>query len=194
MRRVLLTLIITGIAGAIAGTATYAAFSGPTANSGNEFTAGSVTVTDSHPTATPVVTISNLRPGTTSQTCIAVTYSGSLAADLRQYAVSTGALKPYLNLKVIRGSGLSAAFPSCTGFGADSTDYIGSGNGVVYDGTLASFPATAGAAGLDPTSGAAETWTTSESHSYMYEISVQNTAAAQGLTGDITFYWEPQSL
>ena len=51
-------------------------------------------------------------------------------------------LATYLNLTVTRGtiSGTPAA-GSCTGFTADTTAWSGAGAGVIYNGTLASFPA-----------------------------------------------------
>jgi hypothetical protein len=169
-------------------TGTYAAFSNVTGSPGNRLTAGSVSVSDGH-AAAAAISITNLRPGTTVSNCINVTYDGDVAADLRQYASRTGALVPYLNLKVTRGSGLSAGWPSCTGFTADSTTYAAA-NGVVYNGTLSSFPTSAGAATLDPTNASPETWSPGESHAYQYDLSVTNSAAAQGLSGSMTITWE----
>lgn len=190
-RRVLMTvLVLVTFAGAtIAGT--FAAFGNVTASSGNHLTAGSVSVSDGHAAAT-AITITGLRPGTTASNCVDVTYDGSVAADLRQYASTSGTLVPYLNLKVTRGSGLSAAWPSCTGFTADSATYAAA-NGVIYNGTLASFPASAGSATLDPTNASPETWLPGESHAYQYDVSVTNTAAAQGLTGSMTITWEARN-
>lgn len=192
-RRVLLTLLIVGLTGTVAATATYAAFSGTTASASNQFDSGSVTVTDGNAAATPI-DISNLRPGTTVSNCVNVSYSGSLPADLRQYVTTSGALIPYVQIKVTRGSGLSGAWPTCTGFTADGTNYIGQGNGVIYNGAVSSFPASPGAATLDPTNAAPETWSNPESHGYRYDISLQNTTAAQGLSGSITITWQATNL
>lgn len=191
-RRLLLTLIIAVIAGATTVTASYAAFSGGSANASNQFDAGSVSVSDGHPAVTPI-TITDLRPGTTVSNCVPVTYGGSLSADLRQYATSSGALAPYIRIKVTRGTGLTGSWPSCTGFTADSADHIGAGAGVVYDGALSSFPTTYAGATLDPTTASPETWTNLESHHYKYDVSITNTAAAQGLTGSMTITWEARN-
>jgi predicted ribosomally synthesized peptide with SipW-like signal peptide len=192
-RRLLLTVVLLGITGAVTVTGTYAAFSGTTASASNQFTAGSVSVSDGHAAATPI-SITDLRPGSTVANCIAVRHDGSVDADLRQYVTTSGALIPYVQLKVTRGSGLSAGWPSCTGFGADGTNYIGQGNGVVYNGALASFPTSSGGATLDPTAGSPEAWSNLETHAYQYEISLTNTAAAQGLSGSMTITWEAQNL
>jgi hypothetical protein len=44
-----------------------------------------------------------------------------------------------VDLTVTRGTISSGSFDSCTNFPADSTNWIGSGNGVVYSGTLQGF-------------------------------------------------------
>ena len=82
----------------------------------------------------------------------------------------------------------------CTNFTADSTNYIGSGAGVIYAGLLSAYPTTYGAGIVDPTSGSPETWTTSEAHSYEFVISLNNNAAAQGLSSTATFTWEARNL
>ena len=190
-RRLLLTVLVLAMSAGMTITGTYAAFSNVTASSGNQVTAGSVSVSDGHAAAT-AISISNLRPGTTASNCINVTYDGNVAADLRQYVSTSGTLVPYLNLKVTRGSGLSAGWPSCTGFTPDSVTYAAA-NGVIYNGTLSSFPTSAGAATLDPTNASPETWSPGESHAYQYDVSVTNTAAAQGLSGSMTISWEVRS-
>lgn len=193
MRRLLLTLLVLGVTGAITVTGTYAAFSGATANASNQFTAGSVTISDGHAAATPI-SITNLRPGSTATNCIAVRHDGSVNADVRQFASTSGTLIPYVQLKVTRGTGLSAGWPACTGFSADATNYIGQGNGVVYNGALSSFPTSSGTATLDPTNASPETWSNLETHAFQYEISLTDTTAAQGLSGSMTITWEAQNL
>ena len=46
VRKVLLSLLVVGVAGSVAGTGTFSAFSSTTANPGNAFTAGTVTISD----------------------------------------------------------------------------------------------------------------------------------------------------
>ena len=45
----------------------------------------------------------------------------------------------------------------------------------------------------DPTNGSPETWTNLESHHYKYDISITNTAAAQGLTGSMAITWDARN-
>jgi hypothetical protein len=191
-RRLLLTALVVAGFGAVTITGTYAAFSRTTANPSNQFTAGSLAVTDGHVAATPI-SITGLRPGSTASNCIEVTNGGNVDATLRQYASSSGSLASYIQVKVTRGTGLSGAWPACTGFSADGTNYIGQGNGVLYNGALSSFPASYAAATTDPTNGSPETWTSSESHAYRYDITLTNTTAAQGLSGSLTITWQARS-
>jgi hypothetical protein len=191
-RRLILGLIVTAAAGATAVGGSYAAFSRTTGDASNQFNAGSVSVTDGHAAVTPI-TITNLRPGTTISNCLPVTYGGSLSSSVRQYATTSGSLAPYIQLTVTRGTGLSAAWSACTGFSADATNYIGQGAGVVYSGALSSFPTTFAGATVDPTAGSPESWTNAETHAYKYDVSITNTAAAQGLSGSMTITWEAQN-
>jgi predicted ribosomally synthesized peptide with SipW-like signal peptide len=190
-RLVLTALVLAGFA-AVTVTGTYAAFSRTTASTSNQFTAGSLSMTDGHAAAT-AISITSLRPGTTISKCMNVTNAGDVASTVRQYTATSGSLLPYIQIKVTRGSGLSGAWPACTGFAADGTDYIGQGNGVVYNGTLASFPASYATATTDPTNASPDTWSSGESHAYQYDISLVNTTAAQGLTGSLTITWEARS-
>ena len=191
-RRLLLTALVLAGFAAVTITGTYAAFSKTSANSSNQFTAGSLSLTDGHAAAT-AISITGLRPAAPASNCMLVANGGNVSASLRQYASSSGSLTPYLQLKVTRGSGLSGAWPLCTGFTADGTDYVGQGSGVVYNGALSSFPASYATATTDPTNGSPATWAGGESHAYKYEISVSNTAAAEGLTGSLTITWEARS-
>ena len=136
------------------------------------------------------MTLSNAKPGDFTTRCITVTYSGSLAANVRIYAAVSGAMGSYVDLTVTRGTN-SSAFPSCTNFTADSTNYIGAGTGVIYSGTLASFP-TSGGAGNEPTSGSPATWNNGDPHSYKFTATFQSSApaAAQGSTATADFTWE----
>jgi hypothetical protein len=136
---------------------------------------------------------SGVRPGAGDTSCIKVTYGGSLASDVRLYSTVTGSLAPYLSLQVVRGTDSSPTFDSCTNFTPDATNYIGSGAGVIYDGTLSAFPATWTAGLVDPTSGSPESWTTGEAHSYKLVVTLVNDPAAQGLSSNATFTWEARN-
>jgi hypothetical protein len=178
---------------ALATTASYSAFSRSTANPGNSFAAGTVTVSDNDAGAA-MLSLSSAQPGNSDTSCIRVLYSGSLDATIRLYATVSGSLAPYLALTVTRGTDASPAFDSCSSFTADTTNYLGSGAGVIFSGLLSAFPTSYSAGIVDPLSGAPETWTTSEVHSYRVTISLNNDPAAQGLSATASFVWEARNL
>jgi hypothetical protein len=177
-RRILLSLILLGVTGVIAGVGSYSAFSAKTSNTGDAFTAGSVSITDNH-TATALISLTNAKPGDSDSGCIQVSYSGSLAAVVHLYGAGTGALAPYLTLTVTRGTDSSP------------TNYNGQGAGVVYSGNLSDFATTYAAGIVDPTvGGGTESWTNPESHSYKFTITAQDNNSSQGLSGSASFTWE----
>jgi predicted ribosomally synthesized peptide with SipW-like signal peptide len=191
-RRLRLTALVLGGLLAVAGTATFSAFSSQTSNSGNSFAAGTVHLTDND-AGTAMLALTNAQPGATDTSCIVLTYSGTLDSTVRLYGAVAGALGPYLTLTVTRGTDSSPSFDSCTNFTADATDYIGSGNGVVYQGLLSAFPSTYAAGLVDPTSGSPETWTSPEAHSYRFVVTLANDNAAQGLSTTAAFTWEARN-
>jgi predicted ribosomally synthesized peptide with SipW-like signal peptide len=190
--RLRLTAFVLGGLLAVAGTATFSAFSSQTSNSGNSFAAGTVHLTDND-AGTAMLALTNAQPGATDTSCIVLTYSGTLDSTVRLYGAVAGALGPYLTLTVTRGTDSSPSFDSCTNFTADATDYIGSGNGVVYQGLLSAFPSTYAAGLVDPTSGSPETWTSPEAHSYRFVVTLANDNAAQGLSTTAAFTWEARN-
>ncbi len=123
-----------------------------------------------------------MAPGQSVDTCIVVTYSGSLTpADVKLYtAVGGTGLANYLDLQVDIGTG--GSFGSCSGFTVSSTPYTG---------TLAGFAAsyTDFATGLGGWSPAA----TPESRTYRFTLDLQDNNAAQGLDATATFTWEAQN-
>jgi hypothetical protein len=191
-RPVLRTLVVLGLVAMCVATGTVAAFSAGTSNPGNSFAAGTVAIADNDAGAA-VVALPSAVPGQSSTGCIAVTYSGSLAAGVRLYANLTGSLAPHLTLTVTRGTQAAPAFASCTGFAADATNYLGLGAGVVYSGTLAAFPTSYATGIVDPIPGSPESWTSGERHVYRFVVTLANTTAAQGLSQNATFTWEARN-
>ena len=103
----------------------YSAFSATTASPTNNWTAGTVALSDDD-SNTAMFTATNLKPGATGTKCIAVTSTGSLASTVKLYGTSyatTNALADNINLKVEEGTGATTA--SCTGFTGASTLYDG---------------------------------------------------------------------
>src|ERR1700712_4715413 len=154
----------------------YSAFSATTASPTNNWTAGTVALSDDD---------SNTAMFTGTK-CIAVTSSGSLASTVKLYGTSyatTNALAANINLKIEEGTGATTA--SCAGFTGAST---------LFDNPLSSFGTTktSFATGL---SSWAPTGTASETKSYRitYTLSATTPDTAQGGTAAVGFTWESQN-
>lgn len=174
-------LIVAGIA---VGGASYSAFSATTSNPTNNWSAGTVALSDDDQN-TALFTASNLKPGSTDTKDIVVTSTGSLASTVKLYgtaAATTNGLSSYVDLTITEGTGTGASFaPLSTGSS-------------VYTGTLADFGTTRTnfANGLT-------TWTTtgaaSESRTFRiaYTIDAGTPNTAQGGTAALGFTWEAQN-
>jgi hypothetical protein len=191
-RRIVLSVVVVGVAAVAIAAATRSSFSKTTANPSNSFSAGTVAIGDND-AGSSVVSLSAARPGTTSSGCIRVSYTGTLAANVHLYGATTGTLAQYLTLTITRGTDSAPSFPSCSSFTADSTNYIGAGAGVVYSGSLSSFATTYPnfASGLADPQG----WTQNGAHSYKVAVTLPSGAAsaAQGLSSTASFTWEAQN-
>ncbi|TPW78174.1 hypothetical protein FJ657_02860 [Schumannella soli] len=176
------------ISGAAVAGGSYSAFSATTSNPTNNWTAGTVALTDDDAN-TAMFTATNLKPGSTGTKCILVTSTGSLASLVKLYGTSsatTNALSTYIDLTVTQGSGATSS--SCTGFTPLAT------GSSVYSGTLANF-----ASSYTSYSNGISSWTTtgaaSETRAYQFTYSVQAAApnSAQGGTAALGFTWEAQN-
>jgi len=190
-RKMLLTLLVIGVVGALAGVGTFSAFSSTTDNTGNSFEAGTVYIEDND-AGSAMYTVANQKPGDTVQACILLTYRGTLPADVHLY--TTSAINPvgqYIDLTVEKGTG-SGAFPSCTGFTAEST---------IYTGTLSNFAATANtyASGVAAYPGAQTQWNQNDTLVYRFTLTLQDDNNANGgaggplSSGVHSFTWEAQN-
>jgi hypothetical protein len=166
----------------------YSAFSATTVNPTNNWTAGTVALTDDD-TNTALFTASTLKPGDTGTKCIVVTSSGNLASAVKLYQTgyaNTAALGTYLNMVIDEGTGgtYSSSGPtSCTGFTFGSNDYTG---------TLAGFSGkTSFATGAGTWAPAAGTVTKTYRFSYTLDAATPNTS--QGGTASVGFTWEAQN-
>ena len=189
--RLALTALVLGLLGTIAGVGTWSAFSATTDNSGNSFASGTVSIGDDD-SGWAMLSLANAKPGDSDSACIVVDYTGSLPASVTLYGSTGGTgLAQYLDLTVTRGT-KSSAFDACGDFNPDGTDYIGSGPGVIYSGTLQGYPDGYGA-GITDAPGASATWTNGEAHAYRFVVTVQNDGAAQGLDASQVFTWEARN-
>jgi len=192
LHKLLLSALVLGALGMVAGAATWSAFSGTTGNPGNTFSTGTVSLADNDGGAS-LLSLSNATPGATASGCIKVTYDGDLPADVKLFGSVSGTLAQYLTLKVTRGTD-TGTFPNCN-FTADARDYIGQGAGVIYNGNLSALPASyaAGIADPDASTGGGETWSNGEGHAYKLEVTLQNDAAAAGQSASASFTWEARN-
>ena len=167
-------------------TASMAAFSDTTDNSGNTWSAGTVVLTDDDGPGSAMFTVGNMAPLDTVIECIVVTYSGSLLpSEVNLYGVSGGTgLDLYLDLTVEEGTG--GQFGDCS-FGGGFTP-IGP---AIFTGTLATFASSHfnfgnGAGVWDPAANP-------ESRTYRFTVTLQDDNGAQGLGATATFTWEAQA-
>jgi hypothetical protein len=171
--------------------ASYAAFSAQTDNTGNSWSSGTVVLSDDDSGAV-LFSASNMKPGDSSTKCIQVTYTGTLAANVKLYgAVTAGSpdLSPYIKLKVEQGTG--GTFADCTGFSPNGT------TPTLFDGTLGG--ASSFAAATDWTSGIlstfAPTGASTESYTYRVTATLDSNApnSVQGGSAQANFIWEAQN-
>ena len=192
IRKVLVSLLVMGVAGSVAGTGTFSAFSSTTANPGNAFTAGTVTISDND-SGSSMLSLSNAKPGDSSTGCITTTYTGSLSANVRLYASTTSTLAQYLTLTITQGGGTPIT-TSNVSFGSACTNFTPDGSGSqIFNGTLSSFASTytdfnSGLA-LNNISGSS-TWSQNNFRVYKFVVSLANDNNAQGLSSTVTFTWE----
>src|SRR4051794_4248995 len=176
MRKLLISIAVVAGVGALCGFGTYSAFSSTTTSGGNSMQAGTVSIADDH-TATSMLALTNAKPGDTTIGCIKVSYSGSLPSTVRMYAAPTGALAPYLNVTITRGTG--GSYPTCTGFTAQATTFTG---------TLATLPASWSTA-------TSASWVHDEVHSYQVAVTLDPNApsSAQDASAGVSFTWEARN-
>jgi hypothetical protein len=184
------TAAVLAVCGLLASAATWSNLNSTATNPSNSFAAGTVAIGSNF--GSSVLSVTGVKPGPVATGCLQVTYTGTLPANVKLYGSGGGTgLNQYLTVVVTRGTFSSTpAAGSCTGFTADTTNYISQGAGVVYSGTVAGYPATAAAAQVDPTAASPESWSTGEAHAYEFAFTLANNTAAQGLTGTETFIFE----
>src|SRR5687768_12530187 len=88
-KKLLLTMLVLGLVGIVAGVGTWSAFTATTANAGNAFTSGSVILTDDD-LGVAMLSLTNAKPADTDTSCINVTYTGTLPATVRLYGTTSG--------------------------------------------------------------------------------------------------------
>lgn len=156
-----------------------AAFTGTTSNPGNNWAAGTVTLTDNDAGAA-LFSATGLAPGDTGNNCINVTYAGSIdTSAVKLYAaVTAGGLESYVDLVVERG----AEVLDCSLFVSSESVYTGTLNAM---GT--SFATGHGT--WAPTGGSNATVT----YKFTWTLNSGTPDSAQGTNAQADFIWEAQS-
>jgi len=167
----LVTMLVLRVSGA--------AFQASTVNPSNSFGAATVAVSDND-SGTLLLDTTAMLPGDTKQTCVQVSYTGTVDATVKLHGTVSGSLPQYLNLTVERGSGASA-FGNCTGFSSTATVFSGTVSGLA-----SSHTSWADGAG---------SYTAAPSSSQWFRIvwTLQDVNAAQGQTASATYTWEARS-
>lgn len=169
-------------------TSSKAAFVAQNDNTTNTVTAAAIDLGDNDANAA-MFSSTGLMPGTNVQKCIEVTYTGNIdPLPVQIYATSapTGTLATYLNLTIDVAAANGDAFGTCTNFG------LVGGSTNVYTGTLAGFASTY----PSYASSRSTTWDptgTGQARAFRFTVSVQDNAAAEGLTSTFGFSWETRT-
>jgi hypothetical protein len=102
--------------------ASYAAFSGQTRNSGNDWSTGSVNLTDDD-NGSARFQVANMLPGDTDTKCIKVTANATVPSTVKGYSVnpvpSSSGLENRILVTIKDGTG--GSFADCAGFTVDRT-------------------------------------------------------------------------
>ena len=115
-RKTLLSLLLVGALGAVAGIGTFSAFSATTVNAGNTFDAGTVVIADNDANSA-MYNITAAKPDDVVVRCIQVTYTGSLDSTVPLYALAPSTRSGSTSTSSIdKGTGMARPFPNCTGF------------------------------------------------------------------------------
>lgn len=173
------------VAGVLVGGASYSAFSATTSTATNNWSAGTVALSnDSQGVA--LFTASNLAPGSTGTKDITVTSSGTLASTVKLYgtqAATTNALSSYVDLTVTEGTGTGTSF----------TPLASGAN--IYTGTLADFGSnrTDFANGVTAWAPAGGSPAVARTFQITYTLDAATPNTAQGGTAALGFTWEEQN-
>ena len=180
-------------ASALVWQSSYAAFSGTTRNSGNDWATGSVALTDDD-NGSARFQVGSMTPGDTDTKCIAVTATASAPGTVKGYAVNPVTSPQHLedHIMVTVRAGTGGGFGSCTGFTPLAQ------NSVVIPGvslsTLATFNTYASAVGGWDVS----TGTQTRTYEITWEFDTSGMTQTeidrlQGAHTGIDFQWELQT-
>lgn len=192
-RKLLLTALTVSVVGSVVAFGTFSAFSSSTENPGNNFDAGTVYISDND-AGSALYNVTNRKPGDFVEKCIKVTYSGSLASDVKLYLPDAinAQVGNYTNLAITSGTGAQA---NCSDFAADAT------NSSIFTGTLKGFSTAHNsyATGLVDNPLAKTKWDTNDAVTYKYRVELQDNNAANAgnasgyQSGTHKYVWEARN-
>jgi hypothetical protein len=179
-KKLLASLLLVGVTASLAAFGVFSAFSSQTSNPGNNFSAGTVNISDNDGN-TAAYTVTGAKPTATQSSCVRVLYTGSLDSDVHLYTPETiGTLGPYVNLTIQPGTQATPNM-NCSGFTASGSP--------AYSGTLSAW-ATAHsdyANGLTVLPGASATkWATNDAVVYKITATLADDNNANGVSSALT--------
>lgn len=186
--KLLLTVLVIGLGGALAGFGVFAAFSSTTSNPNNSFQAGNVSISDNDGGTglfSNAGLHANTEPGDYDR-CVRVTYNGTLDADVKLYSSAITGDGNGMNITVDK---------SDTGTATDCSDF---GAGGTVESVYAAAPmtdfddATDWATGIETDPIGATFWAPGEEQTFRFRITVGDND--QNATVDaFNVIWEAQN-
>lgn len=183
-------LVVTAVAAVAAASVmvvqmSSAAFTDSVSSADNSWQTGSVTLTQNGD-GSAMFSVTDMVPDDSEERCIAVTYEGSVDADVRLYSDwgPTGStdLAGDLDLLVEHGTG-AGGFPDCNGF---------TSAGTVYDGDLSDF------ATIDGFVGGQDDWGPAggsvEERAYRFTVTLDSASTQEDQSvSEYEFVWEARN-
>lgn len=133
-RKVLLSVLLLLCLTSAGALGTWAAFSATTTNPGNSFDSGTVIISDND-SGSAMFAVTGVVPGSTGNTCMKVSYTGSLEATIKVYAGNvSNTFSDDFTITIDKSDAGSDDFQDCTGFAG------GNVTNLVTDSTVGNLP------------------------------------------------------
>jgi hypothetical protein len=179
-KKLLASVLLVGVTASLAAFGVFSAFSSQTSNPGNNFSAGTVNISDNDGN-TAAYSLTGVKPGSTQSSCVRVVYTGSLDSDVHLYTPETiGSLSPYVNLTIQPGTQATPNL-NCSGFTASGSP--------AYSGALSAWQTAHSdyASGLNVLPGASATkWATNDAVVYKITATLADDNNANGVSSALT--------
>lgn len=183
-RKILLTIVLLLCLAGMGALGTWAAFSATTTNPGNSFSSGTVILSDND-AGSAMFAVTDVVPGSTGNTCMKVSYTGSMEATIKAYVANvSNNFSDDFTIDIDKSDAGSDGFQDCTGFAG------GNVTNLVTDSTVGALPTTYGAGySID----AAATDPTDWFIRVTYALDAGATNADQGKTAEFDLVFEAQA-